>query len=155
MHDDLGLDCEDPTQMLTAREADTKKAYRSLEKSKKLLQQRIEVYNAWGAEHAARLKDIEEQPEQDRPDGILNIQVSYVAMMGHECTPGHANKVAIDRDLAMSADFDGVFSWIRCPPTEGGSDVDDQTKREWVQMLDRQVQLRCDYLARMQKHGTT
>lgn len=53
--------------------------------------------------------------------------------------------MAVSDDVAERADFHGKFSWVRCESTEDGSDVPDDTKREWVQLLDRQV--RCDYRA--------
>lgn len=40
-----------------------------------------------------------------------------------------------------NADFHGEFTWVKSSSSEGGSGVPDETKREWVKALDRQVQL--------------
>ena len=45
----------------------------------------------------------------------------------------------IGDDVHNNADFHGEFSWVKSPFVADGSDVPDEKKREWVELLDRLV----------------
>lgn len=115
---------------------------------------------------------MEKMDENNRPEGILDMQVGHACRNSWSCMRKGAVCVCmctcvfacacmracvrtralvcvrvrslqanVQPEIAMRADFDGMFSWIMCPPPQGGADVDDVTKREWVQLLHRQVDI--------------
>ena len=55
----------------------------------------------------------------------------------HACMP----QASVPTNTAQLEDFHGDFRWVKRTSAENGSVVvvDEETKREWVQIVDRQV----------------